>query len=300
MEGKTRHQLWMDLCDLVSKHPADIKALNIESIIRSGIRQFTDEVGRLWISLGDHFIRLGQFEKARDIYEEAMATVSTVHDFSLIFESYAKFLESLISAHMEREASTVSAAEADLLMLRLEDLLGRRPELVSSVKLRQNPHNVHEWLQRAKLYKDDWFVMRTGLKTTGLSVSRVESSGFAVMTVDPQKAEGRLWTLWAAFAKFYESHDDIENARVIFSKATQVNYRGVDDLASVWCEWIEMELRHKEFDEALKVARQATGQKRAAALKEDKDVVQNRLFRSTKLWSLCIDLEESPAQTGVG
>jgi len=23
-----------------------------------------------------------------------------------------------------------------------------------SVKLRQNPHNVHEWLQRAKLYKD--------------------------------------------------------------------------------------------------------------------------------------------------
>lgn len=24
-----------------------------------------------------------------------------------------------------------------------------------SVKLRQNPHNVHEWLQRAKLYKDD-------------------------------------------------------------------------------------------------------------------------------------------------
>ncbi|CAL1140295.1 unnamed protein product [Cladocopium goreaui] len=156
MEGKTRHQLWMDLCDLVSKHPADIKALNIESIIRSGIRQFTDEVGRLWISLGDHFIRLGQFEKARDIYEEAMATVSTVHDFSLIFESYAKFLESLISAHMEREAaSAVSAAEADLLMLRLEDLLGRRPELVSSVKLRQNPHNVHEWLQRAKLYKDD-------------------------------------------------------------------------------------------------------------------------------------------------
>lgn len=284
MEGKTRHQLWMDLCDLVSKHPADIKALNIESIIRSGIRQFTDEVGRLWISLGDHFIRLGQFEKARDIYEEAMSTVSTVHDFSLIFESYAKFLESLISAHMEREASTVSAAEADLLMLRLEDLLGRRPELVSSVKLRQNPHNVHEWLQRAKLYKD-----------TPEKVIRCFTE--AVMTVEPQKAEGRLWILWAAFAKFYESHDDLENARVIFAKAIQVNFRGVDDLASVWCEWIEMELRHREYDGALKVARQATGQKKAAALKEDKDLVQNRLYRSTKLWSLCIDLEESLGTT---
>merc|ERR1719443_2439772 len=122
IEGKTRHQLWMDLTDLVSKHPAEIKTLKIESIIRGGIRQFTDEVGRLWISLGDHFIRLGQFEKARDVYEEAMATVSTVHDFSLIFDACTKFLESLVTAHMEREDSS---AEVDLLLARLEDLLSR-------------------------------------------------------------------------------------------------------------------------------------------------------------------------------
>ena len=32
---------------------------------------------------------------------------------------------------------------------------------IRSVKLRQNPHNVHEWLQRAKLYKDShWFLIR--------------------------------------------------------------------------------------------------------------------------------------------
>mmetsp|Transcript_67839 Transcript_67839/g.220868 ORF Transcript_67839/g.220868 Transcript_67839/m.220868 type:complete len:982 (+) Transcript_67839:210-3155(+) len=285
MEGKTRHQLWMDLCDLVSKHPADIKSLNIESIIRSGIRQFTDEVGRLWISLGDHFIRLGQFEKARDVYEEAMATVSTVHDFSLVFDAYAKFTESLITAHMEREeANPASAGEADLLMARLEDVLEKRPELISSVKLRQNPHNVHEWLQRVKLYKE-----------TPEKVIRCFTE--AVMTVDPQKAEGRLWTLWSAFAKFYESHDDLDNARVIFEKATQVNYRAVDDLASAWCEWIEMEFRHKEYDQALKVSRQAVSQKKAAALKADKDVVQNRLFRSNKLWSLSIDVEESLGTT---
>ena len=28
----------------------------------------------------------------------------------------------------------------------------RRPELLSSVMLRQNPHNVHEWHKRAKLF----------------------------------------------------------------------------------------------------------------------------------------------------
>merc|ERR1719440_2365031 len=199
MEGKTRHQLWMDLCDLVSKHPAEIKSLKIESIIRSGIRQFTDEVGRLWISLGDHFIRLGQFEKARDVYEEAMATVSTVHDFSLIFDAYSKFIESLISAHMERGGGGSDGDfEIDILMARLEELLARRPELVSSVKLRQNPHNVHEWLQRVRLYKE-----------TPEKVIRCFTE--AVMTVDPQKAEGRLFHLWAAFAKFYEAHGDLEN-----------------------------------------------------------------------------------------
>mmetsp|Transcript_59329 Transcript_59329/g.138202 ORF Transcript_59329/g.138202 Transcript_59329/m.138202 type:complete len:886 (+) Transcript_59329:105-2762(+) len=286
MEGKTRHQLWMDLCDLISKHPADIRSLNIEAIIRSGIRQFTDEVGRLWISLGDHFIRLGQFEKARDVYEEAMATVSTVHDFSLVFDAYAKFLESLVLAHLERGEAAVSGAslEADLLMARLEDLLSRRPELVSSVKLRQNPHNVHEWLQRVRLYRE-----------TPEKVIRCFTE--AVMTVDPQKAEGRLWTLWAAFAKFYESHDDPENARVIFEKATHVNFRAVDDLASVWCEWAEMELRHKEYDQALTVSRRAVGQKKAAALQVDKEAVQSRIHRSTKLWSLSIDIEESLGTT---
>lgn len=282
MEGKTRHQLWMDLCDLVSKHPAEIKSLKIESIIRSGIRQFTDEVGRLWISLGDHFIRLGQFEKARDVYEEAMATVSTVHDFSLIFDAYAKFLESLVTAHMERESTAPGAqVETDLLMARLEDLLARRPELVSSVKLRQNPHNVHEWLKRVQLYKED----------SPEKVIRCYTE--AVMTVDPQKAEGRLWTLWAAFGKFYESHDDLENARIILDKATKVPFRAVDDLASMWCEWIEMELRHWEYDGALKVARRAVGEKKAAALRSDKDLVQNRIYRSTKLWAFCVDLEES-------
>ena len=80
----------MDLCDLITKHPKEIKSLAIEPVIRSGLKRFTDEVttethnqachfynialccvqvGRLWCSLADHFIRLGHLEKARDVYE---------------------------------------------------------------------------------------------------------------------------------------------------------------------------------------------------------------------------------------
>lgn len=56
-EGKTRHQLWLELCDLITKNPDEVKSLKVEEIIRGGIRMFTDEVGRLWVSLASYYIR---------------------------------------------------------------------------------------------------------------------------------------------------------------------------------------------------------------------------------------------------
>jgi hypothetical protein len=38
----------------------------------------------------------------------------------------------------------------------------------------------------------------------------------------------------------------------------QARLKYVDDLATVWCEWAEMELRHKNFKRALEVMRRAT------------------------------------------
>ena len=35
------------------------------------------------------------------------------------------------------------------------------------------------------------------------------------------QAIGKLYTLWTAFARFYERHGDVDNARIIFDKATQ-------------------------------------------------------------------------------
>ena len=69
----------MQLCLLVAKHPDSIpKDVAVDSIIRAGFRKFTDEVGRLWCLLADYYIRLGQFESARDVYEEGITNVMTV------------------------------------------------------------------------------------------------------------------------------------------------------------------------------------------------------------------------------
>lgn len=54
-----------------------------------------------------------------------------------------------------------------------------------------------------------------------------------------------------------ESQPDLclPQARVILEKATKVSFKQVDDLASVWCECGELELRHENYDQALRLLR---------------------------------------------
>lgn len=37
--GKSNHQLWNELCELASKNPKEIKSLNVDAIIRGGLRR---------------------------------------------------------------------------------------------------------------------------------------------------------------------------------------------------------------------------------------------------------------------
>uniref|UniRef100_G1SE92 XPA binding protein 2 n=1 Tax=Oryctolagus cuniculus TaxID=9986 RepID=G1SE92_RABIT len=244
--GKSNYQLWHELCDLISQNPDKVQSLNVDAIIRGGLTRFTDQLGKLWCSLADYYIRSGHFEKARDVYEEAIRTVMTVRDFTQVFDSYAQFEESMIAAKMET-ASELGREEEDdvdleLRLARFEQLISRRPLLLNSVLLRQNPHHVHEWHKRVALHQ-------------GRPREIINTYTEAVQTVDPFKATGKPHTLWVAFAKFYEDNGQLDDARVILEKATKVNFKQVDDLASVWCQCGELELRHENYDEALRLLR---------------------------------------------
>jgi len=99
-QGKSKHDLWMRLSDLASKNPSHVKELKVEAMIRSGLAKFTNEVGKLWTALADYYIRLGNFDKARDIYEEGVNTVMTMRDFNQIWEAYSEFEYDLIKKMM--------------------------------------------------------------------------------------------------------------------------------------------------------------------------------------------------------
>nr|XP_033323240.1 pre-mRNA-splicing factor syf1 homolog [Megalopta genalis] len=282
--GKSNHQLWNELCDLISKNPSKIKSLNVDAIIRGGLRRYTDQLGPLWNSLADYYVRSGLFERARDIYEEAIQTVTTVRDFTQVFDAYAQFEELSLSKRMEEVAKNPTAdddIDLELRLARFEHLMERRLLLLNSVLLRQNPHNVQEWHKRVMLYE-------------GQPHEIINTYTEAVQTVQPQLAVGKLHTLWVAFGKFYEENAQIADARVVFEKATHVPYTKVDDLASVWCEWAEMEIRHGNYKEALKLMHRATAMPfRKVAYHDETETVQMRLYKSLKVWSMYADLEES-------
>ena len=278
-EGKSRYQLWSELCEMVSKNPDKITSLNVEAIIREGIKRYTDQQGRLWNSLAEFFARSGLFEKSRDVYEEAIQSVSTIRDFSVVFDAFAQSEERLVNALMESDLD--DDTELELRLARYEALIERRPILLNSVVLRQNPHNVDEWHKRVKLLE-------------GKPLEIIETFTDAVQTVDASQAIGKVSSLWIEFAKFYESKGQLDDSRIIFQKGTQAHLTKVEELAAIWCEWAEMELRSHKPKEALRLMEKATA---APAKKtsyfDESQTVQDRVYKSLKVWSMYADLEES-------
>lgn len=119
-KNKTKFDYWMLICDIISKYPEKVKHLDCENIIRHGLNKYTDEVGRLWVSLCNFYIRQGLFDKARDIFEEGLSKISTARDFSLIFNAYLKFEEEVFKNIVELENE-----EEDLQNKEYEDGLDR-------------------------------------------------------------------------------------------------------------------------------------------------------------------------------
>ncbi|KIL69596.1 hypothetical protein M378DRAFT_156817 [Amanita muscaria Koide BX008] len=280
--------------------PLSSRKLNIEQIIlKDGLAVYKDQAGRLWAGLATYWIKRAEFDRAVQTFEKGMKSVFTIRDFNQIFEAYAEFAEGLMSALMQRleddddempeDEVAETQEELDRRMADFEDLTDRRPFLVNDVLIRRNPNDVQEWEKRVALWGDD-------------DEKVAETYTKALETINPRRATPNLHKLYISFARFYEeggvsgkAEADLDSARKILEKATKVNFKAVEDLAEIWCEWAESELRHENYDEAIRVMQ------RASAIPKDTKVnyhdhslsAQTRLFKSLKLWSFYVDLEES-------
>ena len=191
-DGKSPYQLLGDFIDVVEKFSDDVgydveetdeanrdsseqttadededfrssRKINIERIIHNdGLAVYKDQAGRLWTGLATYWIKRGEFDRAKDTFEQGITSVLTIRDFTQIFAAYAEFCESLISAMMESlddeqdEAEAAETeAELDTRMKEFEDLMDRRPFLVNEVLIRRNVNDVQEWEKRVALWGED-------------------------------------------------------------------------------------------------------------------------------------------------
>ena len=105
-ENKSQYYYWILLCQIINNYPEDLnlgkynKDINVDKVIRHGIKKYTDEVGNLWVTLANYYIKIGLIEKAREIFEEALEKILTPRDFSLIYNSYLNFEQEMMKQNL--------------------------------------------------------------------------------------------------------------------------------------------------------------------------------------------------------
>jgi pre-mRNA-splicing factor SYF1 len=289
LNEKSPYQLWIELCEILTKHSTTWQSIQVENTIRRGICKYRSEPGRLWVSLADYYIRKSNFDRAKDIYEEGLSNVVKINDFAIIFSAYARFNESIIKlkfslmskkSHSTKNLETSTELDIRLASFRL--LMEKRPDLASSIILSQTPFSITKWLKRVQIFKNR-------------PVKQIATFLEAVSVVTPSKAKGKPSSLWCAFANFYDTHHDYDNARLICRKAVSEPFHSLEDLVNVYCEWMNMELRNNKREEARKLLRITLWVPKNVGKTVDVNLlpVQRRIFKSTKLWNLLCDIEES-------
>ncbi len=176
-----------------------------------------------------------------------------------------------------------SSVDVDLAISRAEHLTSRRPLLLNRVLLRQNPHNIGEWIKRSQLYLD--------LGEVDMAASALEES---LKSVSAHKAvNGSPCTLVLTLIDILENRQkNIDSARNVLERICtngEYDFQDADDLAQCHASWVELELRQENWDMALNLARRAV----AGNVGRKGKKAARGLSRILRLWNLLFDLEES-------
>ncbi|KAJ3559252.1 hypothetical protein NPX13_g9560 [Xylaria arbuscula] len=207
-QSKGHYELWSEVVDLLVEHAAEVETghetgIDVERIIRSGIDRFADQRGKLWCGLATYYARRGSFERARDIFEEGITTVMTVRDFTLIFDTYVEFEESIIGALMEM-AST-----------RAEE--GTYTDAIAAIQPKKAVGPFHQlWANYAKFYE----------KAGDIQNARIIMEKAVKV---PFKSVTELADMWVEWAEMELRNDNFDEAVKIMAKAVQAPKRSTVD-----------------------------------------------------------------------
>ncbi|KAI9219946.1 hypothetical protein BC828DRAFT_384760 [Blastocladiella britannica] len=299
------HPLFDKLVELAVSHPDAFASPEVaDQVLEAAVRRHPQHCAKYWAARARARVQRGDLEGARAVFERSLRGVTTLRDFTVLFDAYVEHEEGVVKQQLKAlarikrrvaknastEDPTTAAAEAaaaaqrevDLRLARLDALVQSRPRLVNDVELRGNPHACAKWVVRA-----------TTLVPENRAVAEFER---ALRTIHPKHATGGLEQVYAAYARWHEDHNDPDAARKVWERAVRIEYKAVPELVGAWTGYAEFELRRGGVQRARDVmGRACSVPARGAASVDYRDhklSVQRRLFKSTPLWSFYIDLEE--------
>lgn len=203
----------------------------------------------------------------------------TVEDFTQIFDSFAEFLECLLAAKLELLNTSATKTdeermpEVDLLIYEFDSLLQKRPLLLNSVKLRQNPNYIEEWLKRVRLRKelgDELF------EQLAIYKEAVESLDFA------NKFQGDPADLYIAYVACLLSQQNWLEAKKVFVDSLEISELQITSKIKLILAFTENLLLFEDINKAKTVL--------GKFLLSPKNL-NNKSSEMVECWMLMIDLE---------
>lgn len=353
-----RKDLWMSLAKICTRHPLIIEkiGLDFDAMVRAILVTFHDQDGRkrggsgndltsdenvgrdgskrlylpkemegvLWSQLADSWIRRGEFQLARSVYEEALESVSKVRDFTILLDAYLRFEEGLLEATMQNQAddeedeaendgedaaNQMQSDDWDILLQRvagggggdsmavvpakssmsdLELALARAEDLTA-----RRPILLNRVLLRQNPDDVGEWLKRARLYKENEQVHPAASAlEEALQTVKARRAVGgNPNQLVLQLVKIYEQDcKDLPKARNLLDRVCNqwvYEFKNVDDLAECYTAWVELELRQEAWDNALDIIRSSV------VVPSGAPKWARGLAKSLLLWDLLLDLEES-------
>ncbi len=207
----------------------------------------------------------------------------------------------------EEEPREEKEAELDRRMQEFEELMERRPFLVNDVLLRRNPDDVQEWEKRVVLYGDN-------------DDKIIETYREAISKINPRKATANFHQMFLNFAQFYEYGGSAGLAKLSgnaaegedAAEAAEAGSRiGAQDLrkkpspfpsdeSTIWPKYgvsgPKWSSGTRTTTKAFRImARSVAPPRNTKGVQYHDETLspQTRLFKSLKLWSFYVDLEES-------
>lgn len=275
-------ELYTDLFDVfIRLGSLDSLAANLYSLMKN---KFPDQAGPSVVKMAQYWIDNGDQLRAISTFENGINTCKTLRDFSVIFDSYTEFVDSmseLLAEKLEKSPTSDLDTELGLVLARYEDLLARRPLLINDVYLRQDPNDVQAWIDRAELYD---------------GTEKKQCYDTALLKIVPSKVrkEGALPEIWTRRIALARTESEADK---LYSLAVKVPYNSLNDMETVWKSWVDRKVEKGQLDTALKIIKEAVALPKnitePVRYKDEKFSAQVRMHKSIKLWQIYLDLVES-------